>query len=272
MREIKNLEELKRIELDIMKHIHSFCQDNNIPYCLTYGTLIGAVRHKGFIPWDDDIDIFMLREDYERFRRIFPEYGKEHNLYIVASDTKPCLPRAMAKVCDARTLLIEPKYKGSDDIGVFVDIWPLDGAPIEEKKRRNFFKLMQTCHRLFYAGIEKTEYYTGKGIGKRVARFICNIIGPLNIEKFIERKAIKYPVEPDGHVESYADGVRDFMYSDIFPCHLAPFEDSEFYIPDNYDSCLRKVYGDYMKLPPEAQRVPHHVINTYWIEEGETKQ
>lgn len=265
MIEITNLDELKRIELEIMQHIHDFCEKAGIKYCLTFGTLIGAIRHKGFIPWDDDIDIYMFRKDYEKFRKLFPEYGEKHNLYIAASDTKPCFPRAMLKVCDGRTKLVEPKYKFSDDIGVFVDIWPIDGAPRNNLVRKFHFKKMLFAHRLFYAGIEKDEYYTGKGIAKKALRIISNIVGQMKIERYIERIAQMYPVEQDGYVECYAAKIRNFKYSDIAPFHLAPFEDREFYIPDSYDRLLRKVYGDYMQLPPENERIPHHVMNTYWL-------
>ena len=266
MREITSLDELKSIEMDIMRQIHAFCEAHEIRYCLTFGTLIGAIRHKGFIPWDDDIDIYMFREDYEKFRKLFPAYGKEHDLYIAASDTKPCFPRAMLKVCDARTRLIEPKYKYSDDIGVFVDIWPIDGAPRNGRIRKLHFRKMLFAHRLFYAGIEKDQYYTGQGIAKKVLRIVSNAVGPLRIERYIERIAKKYPVEKDGYVECYAAKIRNFKYTDISPFVTAPFEDENFYIPEQYDTLLRKIYGDYMQLPPENERVPHHVMNTYWID------
>lgn len=266
MTEITSLDELKRLELEIMQHIHVFCENAGIKYCLTFGTLLGAVRHKGFIPWDDDIDIYMFRDDYEKFRKQFPEYGQKHNLYIAASDTKPCFPRAFMKVCDGRTKLVEPKYKYSEDIGVFVDIWPLDGAPRNALLRKIHFKKMLLAHRLFYAGIEKDDYYTGTGVAKQISRVLSNIVGQMRIERYIERIAKKYPVEEDGYVECYAAKIRNFKYSDIVPFHLASFETTQFYIPDNYDKLLKKIYGDYMQLPPENERVPHHVIDTYWLE------
>ena len=265
MREITDLNELKKIELDIMKHIHAFCEENDIKYVLCFGTLIGAVRHQGFIPWDDDIDIYMFREDYEKFRRLFPEYGQKHKLYIAASDTTPCLPRAMAKVCDARTKLIEPINQYSDDIGVFVDIWPLDGTPSSKIGRFFWNKKILFAHRLFYSGIEKDEYFQGKGL-KKVLRKLCKIIGPLKVEQYIEKKAHKYPVKSDRGVECYSNKIRGFTYEEFNGRHLVKFEDVEFYIPDHYDSILKKIYGDYMKLPPKEQQIPHHVINTFWID------
>ena len=123
MVEITSLSELKNIELEIMKKVHMFCEDKNIWYVLTYGSLLGAIRHNGFIPWDDDIDIHMTREGYERFEKEFPNWGKEHGLKIVNNHTKGNeFPRDMIKVCDDKTLLIEKSFKNQSKLGVFVDI------------------------------------------------------------------------------------------------------------------------------------------------------
>ena len=127
---ITELKELQEIELNIMKSIHEFCEANDIKYVLAYGTLIGAVRHDGFIPWDDDIDIHMPRNDYDRFVKMFPEWGKERNIEIVSSHTVGNeFPRDILKVCDNRTLLVAKNYKNNCKMGVFVDIWPLDKMP-----------------------------------------------------------------------------------------------------------------------------------------------
>ena len=96
MREIVNLSELKSIELDIMKKIHKFCEEYNINYTLSYGTLLGAVRHDGFIPWDDDIDIFMPQPDYEKFCRIFPLHQEKLQLELVNSKTSKYFGRNMS--------------------------------------------------------------------------------------------------------------------------------------------------------------------------------
>ena len=129
MKIIDNLDELKKIELDIMIKIHQFCEKNNIKYYMIAGTLIGAIRHKGFIPWDDDIDIAMSREEYEKFLREFPAYGEKNNLLAVNNRTNPYYGRPMTKVIDTRTCLMEPEYRSDDPIGVFVDIWVMDGVP-----------------------------------------------------------------------------------------------------------------------------------------------
>ena len=130
MRQITDLNELKKIELNILKQVHEFCEEKNIDYCLAYGTLLGAIRHSGFIPWDDDIDIHMKRDEYERFIREFPEWGAKRNLYIAGPHSKEhFFPRNMIKVCDERTGLVERGYKKRKPMGAFIDIWPLDKFP-----------------------------------------------------------------------------------------------------------------------------------------------
>lgn len=149
---------------------------------------------------------------------------------------------------------------------MFVDIWPLDGASGTKIRRSIWNKKILFAHRLFYSGIEKDEYFKGKGI-KKLLRKICKIIGPLKVEQYIEKEAKKFPVKPGSGVECYAAKVRGFSYEEFMGRHLAKFEDTEFYIPDNYDSILKKTYGDYMKLPPKELQIPHHIINTYWLED-----
>ena len=154
MKEITSLDELKKIELEIMKKIHEFCVENKITYYLAYGTLIGAIRHKGFIPWDDDIDILMKREDYNRFLELFPEWCKDKNLSIANPWTKPYYGRPMTKVYDNRTFLTEPDFRSDDPYGVFVDIWILDGFPSDgevkwlNKMKKEKKKLLASCLRI----------------------------------------------------------------------------------------------------------------------------
>ena len=120
MKEIHDLDELKSIELRLMKVIHDVCTHNNIWYELAYGTLIGAVRHNGFIPWDDDIDIFMYRKDLNKFLEAI-ERHKESDHIMIASPKNGDIyfPRDIIKVCDSRTKLFEKTYK-HEPIGVFV--------------------------------------------------------------------------------------------------------------------------------------------------------
>ncbi len=140
MKAITELAEMKSIQLEIMEKIHAFCQKKRIIYYLSHGSLIGAVRHKGFIPWDDDIDVFMRRDDYEQFCHDFPYEQDTYGLKLVNSYTDIYYGRPMSKVIDTRTVLIEPNYLCDDEIGVNIDIWPLDGTPNSESERAIYLK------------------------------------------------------------------------------------------------------------------------------------
>ena len=129
MKEI-SFEESKKLELDILLAVADFCNKNNLTYFLAYGTLIGAIRHKGFIPWDDDIDIQMPREDYNKFIETF-----SHERYKTIAPGTPLSKHSFVKVIDTETVKIEAhkKYK-KGFLGVDIDIFPLDGTPSDENE------------------------------------------------------------------------------------------------------------------------------------------
>lgn len=264
MKAITELSQMKEIELRIMKIVHNFCEDNNISYYLAYGTLLGAVRHNGFIPWDDDIDIWMFRKDYERFINLFPKYGMKYGLYIVGKNTSPRYYRNMIKVCDARTELDEYQYRFQDKFGVYIDIWPLDGTPNNYIKRSIHNFIYKISYAVLNSGIYKTEYFKG-GYIQRAFRFIFNIWGINNVLQFQERCSKKYPVSKSVFIESCANKTRGFRYKDFKKRHLIRFEDARFYVPNGFDRILKSCYGDYMKLPPPNEQIPHHIQNTYWL-------
>ena len=262
MKEINTLEEIKEIELSIMKEIHTFCEKNNLKYYLAYGTLIGAVRHSGFIPWDDDIDVWMFRDDYETFKKSFPKYGEKKGLYIAGKDTTPFYPRNMLKVCDGRTVLYEEMFQKQDTIGVFVDIWPLDGVSdhVLVRKVSNFF--FRVFKKILTNGVTKKEYST-KSITSCLFSLLFKIIGirntldfPDNIAKNVNRKS-KY-------VECYAATPFFLNRIDYNEQILMKFQDSMFYVPKGYDRLLTTIYGDYMCLPPKELQIPHHIQNVFW--------
>ena len=133
MRDITELEELHQIETDILTAIDEICRKENIRYYLAGGTLLGAVRHKGFIPWDDDIDIAMPRDDYERFLKVMRK-GAHPYYKILALEYKEDYPYTFAKVVDTRTRLQEEIGKDLPEMGVFIDIFPLDGMGDDRDK------------------------------------------------------------------------------------------------------------------------------------------
>ena len=129
MRTITDLHEMQKLAIDIFTSFKSFCELNDLKYFLACGTLIGAIRHHGFIPWDDDIDIWMPRDDYDKLCRKFPEWGSAHNLYINCAFQTKGYDRAFAKICLASTHLKMHGYKSAYSEGYFIDVFPIDGLP-----------------------------------------------------------------------------------------------------------------------------------------------
>lgn len=272
MKKITSLEELKTIELNIMKHIHSFCESNDIKYFLAYGTLIGAIRHKGFIPWDDDIDLHMERKDYDRFCKEFPLSCEKLGLKLVNAHTPSFYGRDMAKVIDIRTVIYEQDFIGDDPIGVFVDVWPLDSLPEEKTKRELFMRHNLYLQKLYYLRIANRDSITPH---KRILQSLIVGIDPRRLLSHIERFHRKYNGSTSHYLSCLSDPyIKVFTRSCFVESQIGKFEGCDFYIPNGYDEILQKIYGDYLQLPPVDKRIPHHVIETYWMDnyEDSTKQ
>ena len=263
MRPITELSEMQELQLRIARNIHSFCQEQGIRYYLSHGSLIGAIRHNGFIPWDDDIDLFMPRQDYEKFCNIFPKYQNKYGLTLANSETTVYYGRPMSKVFLNDTVLTEPQFKGDDQIGVNVDLWPLDGVPKHFKK---FWT--QYIHFLvitYYGTILKYEYC--RSIGQKIKHFLTLPINSRKLLGHIIKQMKRYKFETAETVTCYTDPYYALMKRDWFSGIISrEFEDEQFFIPSGYDEILHSIYGDYMKLPPPEKQVPHHIINTYMKE------
>lgn len=264
------LDEQKKIELAILKELDIICKENNLKYYLAYGTLLGAVRHKGFIPWDDDIDVWMPREDYEKFLRICA--GKTINdKYRVLSMHDKDYIYAFAKMVDIRTL-VEEKWMLTNILGVYIDIFPLDILPINEKHRKRYINKLLLAHygllmstrenkkrkTLLVSVLSRLAYYPLRIFGYR--RWLNRVdklsrkyqsnekryIGNVSIDSYIAKECYR--------AECFEDGVR------------LRFEDAEFAVPKNYEKILNTIYGDYMQLPPLEKRIKKHENKAYWKE------
>ena len=137
--------ELKKIQTEILKYVHDYCLKNNIKYWLDSGTLLGAIRHKGYIPWDDDIDIGMARDDYNKFLENFNNTQSKYKCYSIENNNKFCYP--YAKILDTSTILYEPDEKGIK-LCVYIDLFPYDNAPNDEKIIKKMSKKALKYHKL----------------------------------------------------------------------------------------------------------------------------
>ncbi len=256
------INEQREIQLTVLQNVANYCEQNNLRYFLAYGTLIGAIRHNGYIPWDDDIDIAMPRPDYDLFMKSFNQEYDYTKVLEMSISKKYGIP--FAKAYDNRTWIDELHYK-PEDYGVFVDIFPIDGI-----KGAIQFKQMDRLNKLLHI---KKANFTRRSIYKVVRNFIGKILLlPFSVHDILKRMdkvARRYPfgTTPKAGLISVPYGVREIVDTSVFEKTVFhEFEGSQFRIPIGYDTWLKNIYGDYMQLPPEEKQVPHHVLDAYWKE------
>lgn len=267
MREI-TIDELKTLQVDILEAVHQFCQENNISYGLAYGTLIGGIRHHGYIPWDEDIDILMPRPDYNRFLQSFN--GKVNNYKVMAPEINPNYYAPYANVYDERTILIEGgvKHRGIE-IGIKIDIFPIDGVPESCDDYNEIMKKM-----LWYNSILRTKrrkLSTIKGLKPLIRHFYYLLKYSSYDYQDIQKSIMELCKSCDYATSKYVDHFsfpfypyKRFQKKDIDSFIPVDYEGHCFMCPVGYDDYLKNIYGDYMQLPPEEKRFPHHGFTAYW--------
>ena len=257
------LPKVKKNELEILLVIDEFCKKNDINYSLAYGSLIGAVRHKGFIPWDDDIDIWMSRVDYEKFIKLWVENPVKG--YIIQNiDFENDFTANFTKIRKDKTTFLQPlEEKYNYHKGVFVDIFPLDRVA-KGSFNRKLQKIYAVLTMLFY---RKFAPPTETGIKKFISKFMLSIVPKSKYEsarKHFEKKYLSLCGDdtcPWISNSTYRD-LSIYYDSDMMDSFISlPFEGKEFMSVAKWDHALKKQYGDYMQLPPEEDRTwKHHPV------------
>ena len=262
-------EELKKLQIEILDCFDSFCKKNNLKYWLDYGTLLGAIRHKGFIPWDDDVDIAMLREDYEKAAKVFNSQTDGRFIFQTPSnDKETCYP--FGKLIDTSTILYE---YGSSGIltGAYIDVFVYDNAPDDENvvkgifKKRDFLgriRRLQLPMRKEVSGLKRIAYRIAATLLKPVSRGIINRELDYNARKFerIDTNKVSSFVDP---YDSTYFCVDKAIFQDLIEVE---FEGKLYPAPRQYNYWLSVLYGDYMQLPPVEKRVNHHFIEVFYKE------
>lgn len=261
------LEERKEIQMQILDAIDRFCSEYNITYSLSCGTLLGAIRHGGYIPWDDDIDIYMLRKDYIRFEQLFPEvYEGKYQLASLSRSEDWC--NMFSKVWDNRTVVVE-KSITSMNIGINIDIFPIDDVPDDENQWVMFNKQRRT-------DFEKTRMSSLKMSSDRP--LWQNLLIPFINLRFLFFNRRKFAMYRNKMIQQFNDkgfkrvfetssGMRvkkpfpKKLFQDII---YIPFEDHKYKGFKNYDEYLSDTFGDYMTPPPPEKRISFHTYETYW--------
>jgi lipopolysaccharide cholinephosphotransferase len=252
------LDEIRVIQLEMLNDFHEFCNINNLRYFLDAGTLIGAIRHNGFIPWDDDVDVAMPRKDYDRFIEIAQKGYKNSILHLPLDSIESYL-----KILDKRTVLIESPNSINRIIGVYIDVYPKDGIKnlgflsevqcklVELLLLKNYFNKVciktwpkkESLLKRFIAFVGKLITFD-KDLELKIALKICKI------HTFDESKY-------SATIES--GGMKNCVQKkDIDKYALHQFENLLLNIPTGFNVYLEKLYGNYMTLPPPSQRKSHH--------------
>lgn len=262
MKKIDELDSLKKIELQMLLEVDQFCRKHKLNYYLVGGTLLGAIRHKGFIPWDDDIDIAMYREDYNRLVAAW-----ENDRFRVLKPGDCGYYYCHAKIVDSFTTVIENKYRNINGMGVFIDVFiiekmgstyddAVDKYRILEKIRR---KISAFCYQVKFNNISIDDikillkYWP---VSNRKLKALQN--------KY-QKKAVRNCKRGYVYLSGGAYGEKDIFPEDFFskPQELE-FEHNKFMAPSKYREYLKCLYGDFMKLPPKERRISNHDFTAYW--------
>ena len=262
------LQEIQSQSLEVLQTVHDFCVAHDIRYSLAYGTLIGAIRHKGFIPWDDDIDIIMPRPDYERFVASFSAPGldfaceKDKDYFL-----NYCRVFDTAKTGSTTFLPIGKNYKG----GVWIDVFPADGVSDDKEEfvrnigevKKNW--MMQLRYRYSLASFRDILRTCGIKDFLILMAIKLSRQGRKKLDfnnDIVRKNAVRIPYGATEHWSQLCildDGIRNYqLFEDFAETIDAEFEGRSFKIMKGYDRVLRNIYGDYMQLPPEEQRQPKH--------------
>lgn len=249
--------------LDILESIDDFCRNNNINYYLAYGSLLGAIRHDGFIPWDDDVDILMPRPDYDFFRKNF-----QHSYYKIHSNDGDSF-LLFDKIYDSRTVCDEG---GPIRWGIFIDIFPLDGLSSDIKDARLYISKMYRWFVIYnwISICKELKVSSSKSFGRNLALLLSRIIIPFIPIKYLRKRLLlkshKYKYEDSKYVGFvFSEFKEPYVKDDFGVPRRHCFEDRTFSIPINPHRILQQTYGDYMTFPPENERVYKHNIKAYWL-------
>ena len=267
MRQVTDLKEIQSLALKLLMQVDEFCKEFQINYFLAYGTLIGAVRHKGFIPWDDDIDIWMKREDYKRMIDIFPKWGKERGLFINAAQTvQKKYNRAHAQICLDNTKLIAHDRRNDYEEGYFLDIFPLDGTPNNAVLRWIRLTHLQILKNIATLAAYNCDTKINSMFKTRLIAIIARLFKNVDTQKVMlnyEAVASQTNCSTSEYLQILTPGGRRgrnaLLRREYFDSvKKMSFETITASVPAGYDQILRVIYGDYMKLPPIDARKPHH--------------
>ncbi len=256
------LEEMRPIQLRMMDDIDKVCRENGLRYSLSGGSLLGAVRHKGFIPWDDDVDIMMPRPDYIKFKQLFPKYAKGE--YLMDYTMDPTYYKTFTKVFDKSTIMVQRMVQRG---GVFIDVFAIDGQPSDYAEFEQYIKR--------YRKLNKNIRWQTDYFHLSPNFFVRTVVRALKWHNMARRKQriaeveallSKYPFETSEYAGATmgGSGLKTHQKKELFLEYADyEFEGHVYRGVKDYDTYLKLMYGDYMQLPPERERKSKHMAKFF---------
>ncbi|MBE6758539.1 MAG: LicD family protein [Ruminococcaceae bacterium] len=259
---LEQIHELQQIAMDMLLDISAACRKAGLRFYMAEGSLIGAIRHKGFIPWDDDIDLAMPREDYEKFLQVGQELlGEKYRLQHSTT-----VENYWSPFIKVRLITDDPKFRQmhiahlTKDNGPLIDIFPLDNVP----KLSSFSQRLNRRKIGLYRGMitRKLGCLPHKSLSEKLAYFLSKFYTVERLHKKLDRLHVKYNSPDNGFMVNWASYYS--VEKETFPREAfgeplyVPFEKYEMPVPQDYDTVLTTIYGDYMTPPPEDKRVIKH--------------
>ena len=256
------LKELQNITLELLLEFDELCQKHNIKYVLAGGSLLGAVRHKGFIPWDDDADVMMLREDYERLLNISDTLNYKEGRKIISLKDKT-FARNFGRYIRTDYHKNEEGFEEKDCPWVGIDIFPIDYVPGDDKLYEKQVKNLAYLRDLLLTSVtvKNSGTSTTKKIVKNILRPCTKIIGSFRLAEMMDKECQKYKDSDKTYIAALCGmyGLRErWKKEDFDPIIRIPFEGYEFPVPKNYHIYLSNLYRNYMEIPPENKRKYSH--------------
>lgn len=262
-----SLWEIQMVELDIMKAVVHWFDKHGISYCLCGGTMLGAVRHEGFIPWDDDMDLLVPREDYDRIRKLLAAGAWQDRTVVFSCPGDDRYPYPFIKVMNREYIVSDPFRDASWPHYIWIDIFPLDHFPDEDGAHRRVLRTNYLLNRILGAGTllddgQKTPAQKARAV---VLRMLYRLLGGYRrltvlIDRYARHMNRRYRDSQHVGDGTWPNGWKDYFTVDsVFPMEKHLFEGEAFNIPVHYDKYLTQFYGNYMELPPPEQRGGHHM-------------
>ncbi len=263
---------MQAVGLKMALYFDEFCRKNGLTYFLCGGCCIGSVRTGGFIPWDDDVDVFMPRESYERLKELWQD-TEQYEIQFSTKDFECQSP--FITICDKHTTFVKTYRKDMDvSHGVALDILPIDGCP--QGFKRKMQKLWALCYSLFIVGKAPDNHgKTVRALGKIALALVPTKGLRYRLWRFCEKKMTKYPISECDYITELCSGPfymqKEYPKEAFAEMKRVNFEGHQLPIPVGYDTYLKMAFGDYMRLPPVEKQVCHHEYEFMDMEAGYEK-